>query len=80
VTWWAAFGVGTAVLNCGLTVYHWRIVRRTLRRSADADRLHDDAERLLGELHATLTDAALTVGGSNGTRPHVDHNEGPGPE
>jgi membrane protein implicated in regulation of membrane protease activity len=79
VTWWTAFGLGVTVLNVGLTVYHWRIVRRALRRSADTDRLHDDAERLLGELHAALTQAAIAVGGSNGTRPHVEHAEGSEP-
>jgi membrane protein implicated in regulation of membrane protease activity len=76
--WLTAVLVACAVGNVGLTLYHWRIVRRSLRRQADTDRLHDDAERLLGELHAALRDAATAVGGANGTRPHVEPEAGPG--
>lgn len=77
VTRWVL--VALAAVNVGLTVWHWRILRRARAYQADTRRLHDEAEGVVGDMQHAPSHVAIPLGGTNGTRPAVEHKDGPEP-
>jgi len=60
--------VALAVLNIGLTVYHWRLIRRGQRWHAEAVALQAEAHKVLDRARALV--AENVAAGTNGHRPH----------
>jgi len=65
-TFGAALGMVSAVVNVGMLLYHWRIIRRSRRHLASAQGVQADTTRTLEAARALLAEANY-YHSSNGT-------------
>jgi len=70
--WVTALGVAVAALNVGLTLYHWRLVRRARERLRAVDIVHAATTATLAEARAL--ESWLRAVGTNG-HPPEEHAE-----
>lgn len=65
-----AFSFALAVLNVGLTVYHWRLVRRARERLRASEASATQSAAILAEAHAAFVTTHHVA--SNGHRPEAE--------